>query len=116
MMHPQAEQTQIARSKSSKMLKEILSQSRKSGSLTKYPENSAALSRQPSTERKNTSRIELHCSGKKLEMRDSRELSRGEKREETNGGELKGMGKGSAMEQGIDQVQFKNLVKNRLVR
>ena len=121
LMHPQAEQMQIARSKSSKMLKEILSQSRKSGSLAKHPENSAALSRQPSTERKNTSRIELHCSGKKLEMRDSRELSRGEKREEpkreeAKGGELKEMGKGSAMEQGIDQVQFKNLVKNRLVR
>lgn len=37
LMHPQAEQTQIARSKSSKMLKEILSQSRKSGSLSKHP-------------------------------------------------------------------------------
>jgi hypothetical protein len=37
LMHPQAEQAQIARSKSSKMLKEILSQSRKSGSLSKHP-------------------------------------------------------------------------------
>lgn len=57
LQHPQAEQAQIARSKSSKMLKEILSQSRKSGSLSRHGENSAAFARQSSTERKNTSRI-----------------------------------------------------------
>jgi hypothetical protein len=86
------------------MLKEILSQSRKSGSLSRQGEHSATLSRQPSTERKNHSRIELHCnSGKKLD------LAKEEK-------ECKG-GKGGAVESSnIDQVQFKNLVKNKLVR
>lgn len=48
---------QITRSKSSKMLKELLSQSRKSGSLSRQGEGSCSLSRQPSTERKNNSRI-----------------------------------------------------------
>jgi serine/threonine protein kinase len=83
LQHPQAEQTQIARSKSSKMLKEILSQSRKSGSLSRQGENSAALSRQPSTERKNTSRIELHCnSGKKLDLKDIESKEQSMKKEE----------------------------------
>lgn len=91
------------------MLKEILSQSRKSGSLSRQSDSSA-LSRQPSTERKSTSRIELHCnSGKKLEM-DSKEQSvkdlKGDGKKEAN--------KQTSLEQGIDQVQFKNLVKNRL--
>jgi hypothetical protein len=83
------------------MLKEILSQSRKSGSLSRQGENSSTLSRQPSTERKNNSRIEVHCnSGKKLDLAK-------EQKE----------GKGSAVESiNIDQVQFKNLVKNKLVR
>lgn len=47
LKNPQMDQAQIARSKSSKMLKEILSQSRRSGSLSRG--DSAALSRQPST-------------------------------------------------------------------
>ena len=69
LKNPESEQAQITRSKSSKMLKEILSQSRRSGSLSRQGENSSTLSRQPSTERKNHSKIELHCnSGKKQEM------------------------------------------------
>jgi hypothetical protein len=117
LQHPQTEQAQIGRSKSSKMLKEILSQSRKSGSLSRG-EGSAGLSRQPSTDRKNTSRIELHCSAKKLEMKDSRELSRGEKekgRKEEPSKKENPMTNGG-LEQGIDQLQFKNLVKNRLIK
>ncbi len=80
------------------MLKEILSQSRKSGSLSRQGEPSSTLSRQPSTERKSLSRIDLHCnSGKK-----------GEKEKGEKGGKRQGA------EESIGQAQFKNLVKSKL--
>lgn len=50
-------------------------------------------------------------------MKDSRELSKGEKDKKDELGKKENpAANNSNIDQGIDQVQFKNLVKNRLIK
>jgi hypothetical protein len=57
-----APEQSMARSRSSKMLQEIMSHSRRSSSITRQSERSGSLSRQPSSDKKAGSRIETRPS------------------------------------------------------
>lgn len=106
----------ITRSKSSKMLQEILSQSRRSSSICKQSEQSGGLSRQPSSEKKLPVRIELRSSVRKEQ---SQGQSQGQGRPETEPTVAPLTNRredllGGKEEISYSQSNLRNLVRNKL--
>ena len=125
----------ITRSKSSKMLQELLSHSRRSSSICRQSENSISLSRQPSSEKKQQQpKIAARCSDKKelqgLRNGTSPAAALGSGREESAREERPRRGERSGREEPISrreetgrpefevsqQSNLRDLVKNKLCR
>lgn len=87
------------------MLKDLLSQSRRS-------RNSQHHNRLPSAEKKH--KIDIHCS-QSSKKSQSEEIIKAESAKKASQGQTFLLREG-LQEPNIDQIQFKNLVRNKLVR